>query len=86
MLTGNRIRALKICIYFPHTWPPSGEMMMTSFPVFIKLGITSKESVLKQKLRRNTNRKPGLAVLNNCFSFWAAASGEIATHVISGFQ
>ena len=28
--------------------------MMTSFPVFIKLGITSKGSVLELKLHRNT--------------------------------
>ena len=35
---------------------------MTSFPVFRKLGITLKGSVLEQKLHRNTIRKPGLAV------------------------
>ena len=35
---------------------------MTSYLVFIKLGITSKGSVLEQMLHRNTIRKPGLAV------------------------
>jgi len=38
---------------------------MTSFPVFIKLAITSKGSVLEQKLHKTTIRKPGLAVPNH---------------------
>ena len=62
MLKGNRVRAFQICIYFLHTGLASGEIAMTSFPVFIKLGITSKWSVLEQKLHSNTIWKPGLAV------------------------
>ena len=69
MLIENWVWAFKIFIQLPHTGPPSGEMMMTSFPVFIKLGITSKGSVLEQKLNRNAIRKPGLAVPNHILLF-----------------
>ena len=49
--------------------PSCGEIVMTSFPVFIKLAITSKWSVLEQKLHRNTIRKLGLAVPNHILLF-----------------
>ena len=58
-LIGNRVRRFRITIHFLCRTPSCGDMVMTSYPVFIKLGINSKMRRFRAKVTQKNYQETG---------------------------